>query len=307
MRRLLVLLLGLAVVAAPLSVVADSAQAAKKPAAATFVRLDSDPGDAIGGGQTNIAFTSAKKTYVQGGRRDYTMWITVVDGDHVTYIFVEDQTKKPIRAGVHRFAGYPEGPYTLSIAGWGRGCGSSDGTLDIRQLEFDRDDRIKRLDLTFEMACTFDGSGYSRGQIAYQSTRSVSPPRTESTLRSGQALRGRRMLTNIEGVDGGTNRGEQAPRLLIRDGQALLLRREWPTSYNHPYTDEVVWSTPTAGSRADRLTVRADGALALQTRTGKTVWAVKPKGAGKGTFLVLNNDGRLVLADSRYKKLWSVG
>lgn len=65
----------------------------------------------------------------------------------------------------------------------------------------------------------------------------------------------------------------------------------------------VLWSTGTAGkARGGYLTVRSDGSLAVRDRTGRTVWATRP--AGAGAYLVVLADGDLSLRSRAGAVVW---
>jgi len=312
-RRLLVPWSGLVVaVLAVLTLVGATlpAEAKAKRSATSFVYVESDPGSVTGDGLTYLAAQPSATIRVEGSKRAPDMVITADQGgDSFTFTIDRDLPDR-ITAGVHEFDPLEPGGYGFLVT-LPRSLGATlQGTLDIRQLEFSKDGlQVARLDLTFTAYSSSFGSGRLRGHLAYRSTKSLELPSTRGVLQGGEWVQGRRSLLNAQGLDSGEGRGEIAQRLSMGgDGQAVLVRRDWPDFlYPENHVDKVAWTSPTAGSDADRLYLSTSGRFSVRAGADDTVWSVRPKGAGKGTFLLVNYDGRLLLVSARLKVLWSVG
>ena len=282
------------------------ALAAREPA--TFVYVKSDPGDITGRGLTYVAAAPSVTMSVQGSKVAPDLLVLVQDHGREFSFLVDRDSPDRVTTGVHEFgAGDPSGYAFSATLPLGQGAGLR-GTLDIRQLEFTKNGLdVKRLDLVFSGYDPEWGSGGVEGHVAYRSPKSVDLPRSPAVLPSGGSLSNRRQLVNQSGVAGGLEHGDTAQRLTLGgDGQAVLLRRDFPGP-GDDFVDAVTWLSPTAGSGADRLVLSGSGRLSLRAGADKVVWSVRPKGAGKGTFLVVNYDGRLLLVSARFKELWSVG
>lgn len=311
MRRLLMPWSGLIVaVLTVLALVGATvpAEARAKRAEATFVYVESDPGDESGLGLTYVAAAPSTTVGVTGTSRGSDLQILSPDGELTFAFFVSKPFPQRITTGVHPFGHLNPSGYELTCSLPKTGCSSLEGSLDIRQLEFSRDGlRVTHLDMTFTGYSSWFGSGGLRGHVAYRSTRSIALPEGPAILSGGEMFRNQRGLLNAQGVDGGRENGDTVQFLTMSgDGRAVVVSRTWPDSSNR-YVDKNGWSTPTAGSKGDRLSLSTSGRLSLLDDQGRSVWSVRPKGAGRGTFLVMNYDGRVMLVSARFKELWSAG
>jgi hypothetical protein len=247
-RRLLVPWSG--VVVAVLTVLAlvgatVPAEAKARRAATSFVYVESDPGSVTGDGLTYLAAQPSATIRVEGARRAPDMQITADQGGDSFIFTIDRDLPDRLTAGVHAFDPLEPGGYGFLVT-LPRSLGATlQGTLDIRQLEFSKDGlHVTRLDLTFTAYTSSFGSGRLRGHLAYRSTKSLEPPSTRAVLHGGEWVQGRRSLLNAQGLDSGEGRGEIAQQLRIGgDGQAVLLRRDWPDVL-HPenHVDDVAWT-----------------------------------------------------------------
>ena len=280
------------------------ALAARRPA--TFVYVESDPGDPSARGLTYLSAAPDATVRVIVASSGTSLDISSPAGelDFSFYVFADQK----ITTGVHQFSSPSRNGYEMGCSLAHAGCSSIEGTLDVRQLQMSKNGRVTRFDMTFEAYSTGSGSGRMRGHLAYRSTKSIELPRTSAVLRGGEVLQDSRSLLNAELLDGGTSYGDVVQRVVVTsDARIEVLRRTWPDQSSNRWVDEVAWTSPTQGPDGARLTLSTSGRLSLLGPTGAPLWSIRPKGAGRGTFLLVDHAGRLLLVDSRFKVLWSAG
>jgi len=159
--------LGLVVlVVAGLIGVAAPAQAVTSLTAFT---LDSEPSDAIGGGQT-FTFTSTNATITATGD-DTALTMTVSDGTHDFSADLAAPTGGTLTAGTT----YPttrSGDATnagLDVTGDGNGCTTSIGTMTVHEITLDVSNAIAALAITYEQHCNGAAPALF-GELRFQST-----------------------------------------------------------------------------------------------------------------------------------------
>src|SRR3954449_2987912 len=119
----------------------------------TAFALDSEPGDAIGGGQA-FTFTSGNATIAATGD-DTALTMTVSDGTHnfsadlsapTGGTLTDGTTYTTTRLGDATNAG-------LDVSGDGTSCSSSTGTMTVHEISLDGSNAIATLAVTYEQHC----------------------------------------------------------------------------------------------------------------------------------------------------------
>jgi len=122
--------------------------------AQTFLNLDSQPGDYVGGG-TIQTYTPSDGTFmVQGTSAGIQVAFYTSSYSSFWYLDFGPPVGKTLAKGVYEGAqGVASGTPTLQVFGDGRGCNTDSGRFLISDLAFNSDGSIKRLAVDFEQHC----------------------------------------------------------------------------------------------------------------------------------------------------------
>lgn len=149
----------------------------------TLLQMNSQPGDAIGGGlnylitdaQEQMQVSSELPNEFQGGVQNPANFD---DGWNVMIA----PNGGPFTLGTHTAnnSGMP-GVYYLNISGQSRGCNDTSGSVTVRQAEFDADGAPSAVDIAFTQYC--DGSTAAlTGEIEYHASDGTPIPSSGPTV-----------------------------------------------------------------------------------------------------------------------------
>jgi hypothetical protein len=121
----------------------------------TLLKMTSDPGDYIGGGQ-RYSFGSADGTFSLQGDTSGVSVAFVSSGDWWYLNFAPPKGRK-LSVGTHQNAArwpfQPPRQPGLDVSGDGRGSNTLKGSFDIKQIKYDTDGQVVSLWATFEQHC----------------------------------------------------------------------------------------------------------------------------------------------------------
>jgi hypothetical protein len=259
------------------------------PAGRTLLRINSQPGDWVGGGRSYL-MTDAQTRMQVDTQGPGSFSATTQNATAAWWILIEDRTGGPLTVGTHQATDSPYG-FRFLVTGEGRGCASSTGTVTIKQVSFDADHAPTAFDATFTQTCNDSPGGSLTGEIAYRATTTPVAATGPFILHSGQSLAAVSPISNSDS-------GSYAYKLAVTTaGRAVLTDS----------AGKLLWATPaTAVAAHDRLAVKTAGYLALVTSSGSVLWTTASSGTG-GNLLVVQSDGNLVLYNAGYQPIWASG
>jgi hypothetical protein len=167
------------------------------PASGTFLYLNSQPGDFIGGGVEQL-YTSADSTvWASLPPSGNAFTVRFIQGEHIHdwSVVLAAPPGQPLTTGSYtgaiRTSGFrPAGVPGMSVSGDGRGCGSLTGQFDVTELSRSPSGVLLAFDATFEQHC--DGAApalYGRVRFEDETTPGVTlPPGSVSVPTSGTFL-----------------------------------------------------------------------------------------------------------------------
>jgi hypothetical protein len=132
------------------------------PSSGTFLYLNSEPGDAVGGGIEQL-YTSDDSTF-QGGllagspAQPASFFGRVVQGDfvHVWTVDIGAPAGEPLVVGSYTGAlryGFSDGAPGLNVSGDGTGCSTLTGQFDVNEISQTSIGELLVFDATFEQHC----------------------------------------------------------------------------------------------------------------------------------------------------------
>ncbi|MBV9822701.1 MAG: hypothetical protein JO144_10720 [Actinobacteria bacterium] len=265
-----------------------TAVAGTGPAGRTLLRVNSQPGDYVGGGKSYL-ITDAQSRMQVTTQGPNTFIATTQNGSAAWSVTIDDRTGGPLTIGTYETADDAFHGVRLLVTGEARGCGSSTGTVTVKQVSFDADHEPTAFDATFTQTCRNSTGASLTGEIAYRATTTPVAATGPFILHSGQALYAGSAISN-------SNAAAYAYQLAVTTaGRAVVTDSAGKT----------LWATPaTAIAARDRLAVKTAGNLALVTSAGSVLWTTASSGTA-GNLLVLQSDGNLVLYDSGYRPIWA--
>lgn len=257
----------------------------------TMLSMISEPGDYVGGGRRYLVTDAQYPIDVRNGPRDRTSaMFTAQTGADAPPITVQIGLDGGLRTGTFTTGSEP-GDAWLDVTAQAASCAHPPGSLTIRQVAFAADNALTRLDASFVQRCIPESPDKTlRGTISYRAT-TPAPALIAApfVLKPGQVVTAQHPLTNL-------TYGLHTQRLVITStGRAAIT-----------FDGKIIWQTPAAGA-GSRLTLRSDGSLAVLSKSGRSVWTVKPRGTNRAAFLELQTDGDLALYSSNYQRLWHSG
>ena len=130
------------------------------PTSGTFLYLNSQPGDYVGGGVEQL-YTSADSTVWASLPQDgNSVRVSFIQGDHVHDWSVDLAAALGQPLTVGSYAGAvgtggvrPAGVPAMSVSGDGRGCGPLNGLFDVTELSRAPSGVLLAFDATFEQHC----------------------------------------------------------------------------------------------------------------------------------------------------------
>lgn len=150
------------------------------PSSGTFLYMNSQPGDYIGGGQEHL-YTSADSA-INGNLSGGYFSASVIQGayTHWWYVNLAAPAGQPLSIGSYegavRWPFQPPGSPGLSIYGDGRGCNTLTGRFDVNALEYAPTGELLVFEADFEQHCE-GGSAALFGRIRIEN---APPPPDES-------------------------------------------------------------------------------------------------------------------------------
>ena len=257
------------------------------PAGRTLLRVNSQSGDFVGGGKSYL-ITDAQARMQVATQGPGSFSATTQNASAAWWVTIEDRTGGSLAVGSYAATDDGSNGLRFLVTGEGRGCGSSTGTVTIKQVSFDADHEPTAFDATFTQTCRYSTGASLTGEIAYRATTTPVAAGGPFILHSGQSLAAGSSITNGE--------GSAAYRLAVTTaGRAVLTNS----------AGKVLWATPaTAVAAHDRLAVKTAGNLALVTSSGSVLWTTASSGTA-GNLLVLQSDGNLVLYNAGYRPIWA--
>ncbi len=151
----------------------------------TMVHLESDVGDWIGQGDT-IDLRPEEFNYRTNANPNGSGLQQFFDSMDSWSLWFASGSTTPLQVGAYPNAvGSPgSGAPIVAVDGRGRGCGSREGSFDVREIAFAQSGAIERLVLHFVQRC--DGSAAElRGTVVYQSPLPDAHAGTDSTADNG--------------------------------------------------------------------------------------------------------------------------
>ncbi|MDQ1743045.1 MAG: hypothetical protein QOE23_1384 [Pseudonocardiales bacterium] len=260
------------------------------PAGRTLLRINSQPGDYVGGGKSYL-ITDAQARMQVATQGPGSFHASTQNAGAAWEVRIDDGSGGPLTVGTHPATGDGSNGFRFLVTGEGRGCASSTATVTIKQVGFDADHAPIAFDATFTQTCRFSTGASLTGEIAYRATTTPVAATGPFILHSGQSL--------AAGSSIGNGESSYAHKLAVTTaGRAVLTDS----------AGRVVWATPaTAVAAGDRLAVKTAGNLALVTSSGTVLWTTTASSGAAGNLLVLQSDGNLVLYNAGYLPIWASG
>ena len=164
---------GMAAVIAVAALSAVSATADGINAGRTLYRYSSEPGDYIGGGQSN-RYTPADGTISVSGTAQYLTFSVFTDTE---FWFVTIAAPQGERLHPGTFDNAERAPFRtgrspgLDVSGDGRGCNQVWGSFAINQIGTDQSGNVTLLDATFSQNCESETAPALHGTVLYDARR----------------------------------------------------------------------------------------------------------------------------------------
>lgn len=156
------------------------------PDSGSFLYMNSEPGDYIGGGREHLytfqdAHIRASGNYDSG----VSGAVDSIDGSHWWYLDFAAPDGQPLEVGSYTGAArFPFQETTqpgLSVSGDGRGCNTLTGQFDVAEIQYAPDGSPAVVDITFEQHCE-GGDAALFGRFRYESDGPVPTDTTAPTI-----------------------------------------------------------------------------------------------------------------------------